>query len=95
MLRGRGQSPICVATAAVSFLHGQGRFMEPINTGIMLAGAGTCIGALISYVRHLGDKRTDVTVRMGEVEISIRGPISPAQAHMLVEFIGRSHVLES
>ena len=68
--------------------------MDPLTTIIMLATAGTCIGALVNYFRHVRRHDRTVHVKIGDVEVSIRGPISNQQARELVTAIGHSLPLE-
>jgi hypothetical protein len=68
--------------------------MEPVTSAVMLVAAGSFIGALVGYVKRLFRKDQDVKVKIGDVEISIKGPISTKQAQDLVHAIGESHALE-
>jgi hypothetical protein len=71
--------------------------MEPVTTAIMLAAAGASIGALVNYFRSLFGKHSNanVQVKVGNIEISVKGPISTKKANDIVRAINDSHALES
>ncbi len=61
---------------------------------IMLAGAGVSLGVIVNYIRGLRRHDQHVQVKIGDVEVSIKGPISTRQAQELVSAIGQSHAFE-
>lgn len=61
----------------------------------MIVGAAVFLGVLAKYLPSLiQGKSHEFRIKMGEVQVSVKGPVSKEKADEVARVISQSHVLE-